>query len=129
MQACATVRGSLFLRNTASNDVFRSPVPKLYRYTNSVRTSQETHYVSATEPNRLMLFRETVAVYFENHTDHTYTNSVRTSQETHYVSATKPNQLMLFRETVAVYCENHKEHRNTLCGQHVYVRLSRRYRH
>jgi hypothetical protein len=32
----------------------------------SVRTSQETHYVSATKPNRLMLFRETVAVYCEN---------------------------------------------------------------
>jgi hypothetical protein len=26
---------------------------------------------SATEPNRLMLFRETVAVYCENHTEHT----------------------------------------------------------
>jgi hypothetical protein len=36
----------------------------------SVRTSQETHYVSATEPNRLMLFGETVAVYCENHTEH-----------------------------------------------------------
>jgi hypothetical protein len=36
----------------------------------SVRTSQETHYVSATEPNQLMLFRETVAVYCENHTEH-----------------------------------------------------------
>jgi hypothetical protein len=35
--------------------------------------SQETHYVSATEPNRLMLFRETVAVYCENHTEHTNT--------------------------------------------------------
>jgi hypothetical protein len=31
------------------------------------------HYVSATKPNRLMLFRETVAVYCENHTEHTYT--------------------------------------------------------
>jgi hypothetical protein len=31
----------------------------------SVRTSQETHYVSATKPNRLMLFGETVAVYCE----------------------------------------------------------------
>jgi hypothetical protein len=30
----------------------------------------ETHYVSATEPNRLMLFGETVAVYCENHTEH-----------------------------------------------------------
>jgi hypothetical protein len=31
------------------------------------------HYVSATKPNRLMLFRETVAVYCENHTEHTDT--------------------------------------------------------
>jgi hypothetical protein len=35
---------------------------------NAVRTTQETHYVSATEPNR-----ETVAVYCENHTEHTDT--------------------------------------------------------
>jgi hypothetical protein len=40
-------------------------------YKNSVRTSQETHYVSATETNRLMLFGETVAVYCENNTEHT----------------------------------------------------------
>jgi hypothetical protein len=40
-------------------------------YINSVRTSKETHYVSATKTNRLMPFRETVAVYFENHTKHT----------------------------------------------------------
>jgi hypothetical protein len=40
---------------------------------NAVRTSQETHYVSATEPNLLMLFRETVAVYCENHMEHTDT--------------------------------------------------------
>jgi hypothetical protein len=38
-------------------------------YKNSVRTSQETH-VSTTKRNRLMLFRETVAVYCENHTEH-----------------------------------------------------------
>jgi hypothetical protein len=31
-------------------------------HTDTVRTSQETHYVSATEPNRLMLFGETVTV-------------------------------------------------------------------
>jgi hypothetical protein len=42
-------------------------------YKNSVRTSQETHYVSTTKPKRLMLFRETVAVYCENHTKHTDT--------------------------------------------------------
>jgi hypothetical protein len=34
-------------------------------------TSQEIRYVSATKPNRLMLFRETVTVYCENHTEHT----------------------------------------------------------
>jgi hypothetical protein len=37
---------------------------------NSVRTSQETHYVTATKPNRLMPFKETVAVYCENHMEH-----------------------------------------------------------
>jgi hypothetical protein len=31
------------------------------------------HYISSTKPNRLMLFRETVAVYCENHTGHTHT--------------------------------------------------------
>jgi hypothetical protein len=36
----------------------------------SVRTSQETHYISITKPNRLMLFREIIAVYCENHTEH-----------------------------------------------------------
>jgi hypothetical protein len=44
---------------------------KKKKYTNAVRTSQETHYVSATKPNRLMLFRETAAVNCENHTEHT----------------------------------------------------------
>jgi hypothetical protein len=56
---------------------------------NRVRTSLGTHYVSATETNRLMLVGGTVSVYCENHTEHTYT--VRTSQETHYVSTTEPN--------------------------------------
>jgi hypothetical protein len=32
-----------------------------------------THYFSATDPNRLMLFGETVALYCENHTEHTDT--------------------------------------------------------
>jgi hypothetical protein len=93
---------------------------------NSVHTSRETHYVSATKSNRLMLFREIIAVYCENHMEHintlcgqnaVYINSVRASQETHYVSATKSNRLMLFREIIAVYCENHMAHINTLCGQ------------
>jgi hypothetical protein len=38
-----------------------------------VRTSQETHDVSATGPNRLMLCGETVAVCCENRTEHTDT--------------------------------------------------------
>jgi hypothetical protein len=48
--------------------------------TDTVCTSQKTHYVSATESSRLMLFGETVAVYCENHTEHI--DTVRTSQET-----------------------------------------------
>jgi hypothetical protein len=40
---------------------------------NLVRASQETHYVSVTEPNRLMLIRKRVAVYCENHMEHTNT--------------------------------------------------------
>jgi hypothetical protein len=44
-------------------------------YKNSVRTSQETHYVSATKPNRLVLFIETIAVYCENHME--YKNTLR----------------------------------------------------
>jgi hypothetical protein len=42
-------------------------------YVNPVHTSQETHYVSIKEPNRLMLFVETVALYCENHTEQTDT--------------------------------------------------------
>jgi hypothetical protein len=37
-------------------------------YNNSVRTSQETHYVSTKKPKQLMLFRKTIAVDGENHT-------------------------------------------------------------
>jgi hypothetical protein len=38
-----------------------------------VHTSQGTHYVCVTKPNRLTLFRETVAVCCENHTENTNT--------------------------------------------------------
>jgi hypothetical protein len=43
-------------------------------YINSVCTSQETHYVSATNTSRLMLFRKMAAVYCENKMK--YTNTV-----------------------------------------------------
>jgi ribosomal protein L44E len=46
-------------------------------HTDTVRTSQETHYVSATKPDMLMLFGETVAVYCENHTEHRYSSYLR----------------------------------------------------
>jgi hypothetical protein len=42
-------------------------------YKNSVRTSHETHYVSATKNSQLMLFRERVDAYFENHMENTDT--------------------------------------------------------
>jgi thioredoxin-related protein len=38
-----------------------------------VRISQETHYISATKPNLLLVFRETVAVYCEILKEHTDT--------------------------------------------------------
>jgi translation initiation factor IF-1 len=83
--------------------------------TDTVRTSKKTHYVSATEPNRLMLFGETVVVYCENHTKHT--DTVRISQATHYVSAREPNRLMLFGEIISVYCDSDTEHTCTLWGR------------
>jgi hypothetical protein len=54
-----------------------------------------------------MLSGETIAIYCQNHTEHT--DTVRISQETHYISTTEPNRLMLFGETVAVYCEKWAE--------------------
>jgi hypothetical protein len=46
---------------------FKLKVSFVFAY--SVHTSQETHYVSATMPNRLMLLEETVAVYCD-HMEH-----------------------------------------------------------
>jgi hypothetical protein len=75
-----------------------------------------------------MLFGQTVAVYCENHTEHTdvqisldclltywslrflYTTPVRTWREARRISDAKPNRLMLCGGTVAVYCENRTEH-------------------
>jgi hypothetical protein len=70
---------------------------RLLGFKNPVRTSQETHYVSATEPSQLMLckiwgFR---GGDYEDCRLLGYETPVRTSQETHYISATEPSQLML----------------------------------
>jgi hypothetical protein len=42
-------------------------------YKNSVLTSQEIHYVSATKTKRLVLFRQRVGVHFKNNPEHTST--------------------------------------------------------
>jgi hypothetical protein len=69
----------------------------LLGYKNPVRTSQETQYVSATEPSRLMLFK----IWGFHGDDYViccilgYKTSVHTSQETHFVSATETSWLIL----------------------------------
>jgi hypothetical protein len=50
-----------------SNELQAFPIPATLK---SSRTSQETHFGTAAERNRLMPFGETVAVYCENHTEH-----------------------------------------------------------
>jgi hypothetical protein len=74
----------------------------------NVRTSQETHYVTATEPNRLMRsigFRRwynniTITILGISHRPIFYLKhamvNVRTSQETHYVTATEVNAIYRF---------------------------------
>jgi hypothetical protein len=66
-------------------------------YKNPLRTSQETHYVSATEPSRLMLCK----VWGFHGGDYEecplpgYKNPIRTSHAAHYVSAAESSRLML----------------------------------
>jgi hypothetical protein len=61
-----------------------------------VRISQETLYISATEPSRLRLCK---IWGFHGGDDEKcllrYKTPVRTSQETHYISTKEPNRLML----------------------------------
>jgi hypothetical protein len=69
----------------------------LLGYKNPVPTSQEIHYISATESSRVMLCK----IWSFHGSDYEecrllrYKNSVRTSQETHYLSATEPSRVML----------------------------------
>jgi hypothetical protein len=117
------------IRNTQIHCVGRMHSSVIH--TNSVRTSQETHYFSVTKPNRLILFRETLVICCENHAEHTNTlcgqnaefcniykfssyltgNTLRPRYKAQPVNAVK--------ETVAVYCENHTEYINTLWGQNI----------
>jgi hypothetical protein len=69
---------------------------RLLGYKNTVRTSQETHYVSATESSQLMLCN----IWGFHRSDYEecrllgYKSPVRTSQETHYLSVTEHSRLM-----------------------------------
>jgi hypothetical protein len=69
----------------------------LLGYKTPYHTSQETHYVSATEPGQLMLCK----IWGFHGRDYEecrllgYKNPVRTSQKTYYVSATQSSQMML----------------------------------
>jgi hypothetical protein len=40
------------------------------KHTQKIRTSQESHYVPATDTKRLMLFKKTFAVYCKKHMEH-----------------------------------------------------------
>jgi hypothetical protein len=69
----------------------------LLGYKNAVRTSQETHYFSATEHSRLVLCK----IWGFRGRDYEecrlleYKNPVRISRQTHCVSATDPSSLLL----------------------------------
>jgi hypothetical protein len=66
-------------------------------YKNPLRTSQETHYVCATKPSRLIL-RKIWGFHGGDYEECRllgYKNPPRTSQETHNVCATEPGRLML----------------------------------
>jgi hypothetical protein len=68
-------------------------------YKNPVRTSQETHYVSATQHSQLMLCK----IWGFHCSDYEecrllgYKSPVRTSQETRYFCVTELSQLMLYK--------------------------------
>jgi hypothetical protein len=67
---------------------------RLLGYKNTVLTSQEKHYVSATEPSRLMLCK--ILGFddsdYEEYRLLGYKNPVLTAQEKHHVSATEPSR-------------------------------------
>jgi hypothetical protein len=69
----------------------------LLGYKTQILRSQETHYVSATEPSQLMLCRNWGfdGGGYEECRLLGYKNSIQILQETQYFSATEPSQLML----------------------------------
>jgi hypothetical protein len=69
---------------------------RLLGFINPVRTTQETHYVAATEPSQLMLCK----IWGFHGCDYEecrllgYKTPVHTSQEAHYLSSTDSSRLM-----------------------------------
>jgi F0F1-type ATP synthase delta subunit len=67
-----------------------------------------------------MLFREIIAVYCENHTEHINTLCGQNGEFSSYLTGNtlrlryKAHRLMLFKEIIAVYGENHTEHTNNV---------------
>jgi hypothetical protein len=59
--------------NSSSCTTYKSSVSPSFakQIKNLVRPSQENRYASATKTNRLILFRETIVICFENHKKHT----------------------------------------------------------
>jgi hypothetical protein len=79
-------------------------------YISSVRTSQETRYISASNPNRLMLFGESVAVYCENHTEHTNTLCRQNADFINFLS-------WLFNDAVSIEALQHRMIRQLINAQ------------
>jgi hypothetical protein len=71
----------------------------LWGYKNPIRTSQETHCVSARESPQLMLFKISglQGSDYEEYRLLGYRNPVRTAQGTHYVFAPDLSRLMLYK--------------------------------
>jgi hypothetical protein len=91
-----------------------------------VHTSQETHYISATESNWLMLYGETVVFIVET-ARNTQIYSVGRMQSVphrkHITSSLQNPAGYCCLGRVTDYCENHTEHTDKLCGQNA-VRTS-----
>jgi multisubunit Na+/H+ antiporter MnhE subunit len=68
-------------------------------YINSVRTSQETQYISILQPGTLTTRPQTRSTFFYI----TYINSVRISQETQYISILQPGTLTTRPQTPSTF--------------------------
>ena len=101
---------------------------KIIAHKDPVRTAQLT-LSSVIKIDRLMLYREIIAVCSQIHTKHIntlcgqnvelYIKTQSVSRSKHSVSVIKTSQLMLYREIIAVCSQIHTKHINTLCGQNV----------